>query len=77
MTLGENIKNKRLDRGWTLGKLAKKLGVSPQAIGKWEMDKASPSVYSAWDLADIFDCTIDELCGRKDEHHEQKQNRTY
>ena len=74
MTLGENIKKNRLDRGWTLQKLASRMGVTPQAICKWEQDKASPLIYNVWDLADIFDCTIDELCGRKEKQHEQKQN---
>ena len=48
MTLGENIKKNRLDRGWTLQKLATRMGVSPQAICKWEQDKVSPLIYNVW-----------------------------
>lgn len=74
MTLGENIKKHRLERGWSLRKLAKRLGMTPQSIGKWERNEISPSVYAMWDLADIFGCSIDELCGRKEGSYEKEEN---
>lgn len=64
-TAGQIIKEKRLERGWTQEKLAKKIGVTAAAVGWWESEKASPNIYAVWDMADVFGCTIDELCGRK------------
>lgn len=64
MTVGEIIKSKRIDRGLNQAELARKLGVSPVIIGRWERDFHAPNIYSCWDLADFFGCTIDELCGR-------------
>lgn len=66
MTLGENIRKKREEMGLSLRGLSKKVGISPVAIGRYEKDLISPSVYVVWDLADFFGCSIDELCGRKE-----------
>lgn len=75
--LGERIKEKRLERGWTQSQLGKKIGVRAGTISWWEHNGASPNIYAVWDLADVFGCTIDELCGRKEKSYEEKQNRTY
>ena len=66
MTLGENIRKRRKEKGVTLRVLSKLLGVSHNTVCRWERDQMSPSIYAMWDLADYFGCTIDELCGRKD-----------
>ena len=63
--LGERIKEKRLERGWTQERLGKKIGVGAGTISWWEHNGASPNIYAVWDLADVFGCSIDELCGRK------------
>ena len=72
MSLGENIREKRLKRGWSQAQLAKRLGASSQAISKWERDTSSPSIYNVWDMADVFGCTIDELCGRKEKRTNER-----
>ena len=66
MTLGEIIREKRKERGWTQSKLAKKIGVASGTVSYWENDDATPSIYAMWDMADVFNCSIDELCGRKE-----------
>lgn len=63
-TVGQIIKEKRLERGWTQGKLAKKVGVSKSLIGFYERDQTTPTIFVMCDMADVFGCTIDELCGR-------------
>lgn len=63
-TVGQIIREKRLERCWTQQKLANKIGVSAASIGYWENEQASPSIYAVWDLADVFGCTLDEMCGR-------------
>ena len=66
MTLGlaENIAAKRIELGLTQQQLADKVGVSRVSVLRWKEDTVSPSIYAVWDLADFFECSIDELCGR-------------
>ena len=41
--------------------LAQLLGVSRQAISKWERSEALPDLYNAKKIAEVFNITIDEL----------------
>ena len=55
------IKEIRKKSGYTQGSLAKELGVSQQAVSKWENGSAEPSVEVLIKLSEIFNCSIDEL----------------
>ncbi|MBQ8369661.1 MAG: helix-turn-helix transcriptional regulator [Clostridia bacterium] len=37
-TIGQNIRKLRKDRGWTQEDIAEKLGISAQAVSKWESE---------------------------------------
>ena len=37
-TIGQNIRKLRKDRGWTQEDSAEKLGISAQAVSKWESE---------------------------------------
>lgn len=63
-TVGQIIKEKREAKGWSQNQLAKKIGVTHVTIGHWEKTQRFPNAISLMDLADVFECTIDELCGR-------------
>ena len=63
--ISENIKVKRKEAGLTQDELAAKLGVTFQAVSKWETELCSPDILLLPDLADIFGCTIDALFSRK------------
>lgn len=65
MNIGENIKNRRLARGLTLREMAGRVGIAAPQIVQWEKGNCNPNLYNAWDVADFFGCSIDELCGRK------------
>lgn len=65
--LGQRISSLRMAKGMTQEQLAAILCVSPAAVSKWERNLALPSVELLWMLADYFECTIDELVGRKEE----------
>lgn len=65
MNIGENIKNRRLALGITAQRMAERLGVAKVMITHWEHGHCYPNLYNAWDLADFFGCSIDELAGRK------------
>ena len=50
MTLGEKIQALRTDIGLSQEDLAERLGVSRQAVSKWELDKTVPDVKYNADL---------------------------
>ena len=63
-TLGKRIMAHRKQLGLTQDKLAEMLGVTPQAVSKWENDQSCPDITALPQLADIFGITTDELLGR-------------
>ena len=64
MTLGNKIAQYRKSLNITQDALAQKLGVTNQAVSKWESDQCCPDVMLLPKLADIFGITIDALFGR-------------
>ena len=46
--------------------LAEKIGVSRQAVSKWELGEATPDLNKMVLLADVFDVSLDNLCGRQE-----------
>lgn len=56
-----NLQEFRKKRGLTQEELAKKLGVTFQAVSKWENAKAAPDIFLLPTMAGIFGCTIDQL----------------
>lgn len=61
MTLGEKIISLRKSRGLSQEELAITLGVSRQAVSKWETGDATPDTDKVVALADYFDTTTDWL----------------
>lgn len=61
MTTGEKIARLRKENNYTQEQLAALLGVSRQAISKWESDSAWPETDKLIRLSDLFDCTVDYL----------------
>lgn len=51
--------------GLTQDELAEKLGVTFQAVSKWENAKSAPDIFFLPMLADLFGCQIDELFSRE------------
>ena len=64
MTIGTQIGAYRKKLGMTQEVLAQKLGVTNQAVSKWESDQCCPDVALLPKLADVFGITIDALFGR-------------
>ncbi|MBQ7335010.1 MAG: helix-turn-helix domain-containing protein [Clostridia bacterium] len=60
-TLGNRIAEKRRARGLKQDELAEKLGISSQAISKWENDISCPDISLLPALAAELDCSLDEL----------------
>ena len=60
---GTRLKELRERRGETQSQLAEFLDVSQQAVGKWELDKASPDDKTLIKVAIHYGVTIDYLLG--------------
>ena len=63
MTLGKRIAQNRKNLGLTQDQLAEKLGITAQAVSKWENDQSCPDISVLPKLAEIFGITTDELLG--------------
>lgn len=61
MTLGEKLAKARKEKNITQEQLADKLGVSRQAISKWESDVAYPETDKLIRMSELFDCSLDYL----------------
>ena len=61
MNFGERLKQIRGNQGLSQEQLAEKIGVSRQAITKWETNRGLPDVENMIILAEIFKVTLDEL----------------
>jgi len=61
MTLQERIRSLRKERGISQEALAESLGVSRQAVTKWEDGSTLPSTSNLLALAEFFDIPLEEL----------------
>ena len=55
MTLGERLKMYRRQKGLSQEKIAEMLGVSRQAVTKWELGQTTPSSDNLIALANLYD----------------------
>lgn len=65
MTLGQRLKDQRLAAGYSQEKLAETLLVSRQTIINWEKDRNLPDLANLSRLADLYQLSLDELCGQE------------
>ena len=63
-TMGKRIMENRKRLGLTQDGLAEQLGVTAQAVSKWENDQSCPDITMLPKLAEIFGISTDELLGR-------------
>ena len=61
--LGENLKKLRKEKNLTQEQLADVLGVSPQAVSRWESGITYPDITMLPTIANYFDITLDDLVG--------------
>ncbi len=64
MTIGEKIKTARKKIGWTQTRLADELGVSPEAVSKWERGVYLPEEYNEERLNHLLGLDLMEDDGR-------------
>ncbi|PGZ46677.1 transcriptional regulator [Bacillus cereus] len=61
MSLGEQLKKLRESKGFSQEDVAKKIGVTRQAVYKWENDKSCPDIDNLILLSEMYNVTLDEL----------------
>ncbi|MBQ3528377.1 MAG: helix-turn-helix domain-containing protein [Clostridia bacterium] len=75
LKLGTTIKKLRSERGITQEELANKMGVSFQAVSKWETNTTTPDIAIIPQLALFFGVSIDSLFSmNKDDYMERISN---
>lgn len=67
MTFAEKLKSIRKQAGMSQERLAEKLGVSRQAVTKWETDAGIPDIENIMAISTLFDISIDELLSNEKE----------
>ena len=67
MTIGKRIAALRKEKGLTQEELAQHMGVSGQAVSKWENDQTCPDISALPKLARLLGVTVDELLEGKEE----------
>ncbi len=72
MSLGENLKNTRLKRGFTQEQLASAVDVNRVNLACYESGTKVPSVAVLTAIANILECSIDGLLGRTNYINKEK-----
>lgn len=61
-----NLKTMRVKMGYSVIKLQHLVGVTDSSLNSYEQNKRCPSLPVVYRLADVFNTSIDYLCGRND-----------
>ena len=77
MNIGNQIKNLRLEKKVTQEELAEYLGVSAQAVSKWETNASTPDITLLPGLSTYFGISIDELFSLPDEAQYERIENMY
>ena len=75
MTLGQHIQELRKQRGMSQEALGEALGVSRQAVSKWEGDNGIPELDTLIAMSRLFEVTVGQLLG-VEETNEQREAAT-
>ena len=67
MTVGKRIALLRRQKGLTQEELANHMGISPQAVSKWENDQTCPDISALPKLSRLLGVSVDELLEGKSE----------
>lgn len=57
----QNLKTKRKELGLTQAEMARHLGITQTAYGKYELGKRFPRIQILRKMSKFFGCSIDEL----------------
>lgn len=60
-SIGANIHKLRVENGYSQGAIAELLGVTHQALSRWELGLTAPSVYNLVELCNLFEVSLEHL----------------
>ena len=69
MNMGEKILSMRKARGWSQEELAERIGVTRQAVSRWESNSAKPDADKIIAICDLFGVSADYLLW--EQYHEE------
>ena len=72
---GEKIKSKRKENKLSQEELANKLGITRQAISKWETEKSTPTMTNLRELSEVFGVEMAYFIGDNKEEIEEKDKK--
>ena len=61
MSMADRIQNLRKAKGISQEELADKIGVSRQAVSKWESEQSTPDIEKIISMSEIFEVTTDYI----------------
>ena len=73
MKLSEKIAGERKKQGWSQEELAEQLGVSRQAVSKWESGQSIPDLTKILKLSEVFGVTTDYLLKETEQGRSETQ----
>lgn len=62
-TIGQHMRERRMETGMTMKELAERAGVNPTTLGSYERDQACPGAFSLISLSEVLGISIDEYLG--------------
>lgn len=71
---GDNIRNLRKQKGMNQHELGREMDVSAVSVSKWERGQTQPDIETLQKMADLFDTSIDEICGHHTKQDEGSDN---
>lgn len=63
LNISSYIRQRRKELNLTQDELAEKLGVTKASVSKWELAQSYPDITLLPKIAELFNCTVDELLG--------------
>ena len=75
--IANRLVNLRKEKGFSQDQLAEKIGVSRQAVSKWERSEASPDTDNLIMLARLYEVSLDELLRTEDEIPQPEETEQY
>ena len=64
MNIADRIQYLRKQKGYSQEELADKVGVSRQAVSKWESEQTTPDLEKVIAMSELFEVTTDYILGR-------------
>ncbi len=75
ISIGDNIKIARKKKGFTQEELANQIGVTPQAVSRWESGSGMPDISLIVPIAQVLSVSTDRLFGLEGEKQDSQQMR--